>query len=72
MNDYEKMWILSDCPLRMLILIKTLIVISARGIETNCVVTPLKTTSIAVESLILWSGRVHLICSRPCNLMTLY
>ena len=56
----------------MRIMIKTLIAISARGIEINFVFTLLKTTSIAVENLIPSSGRVHLICSRPCNLITLY
>ena len=56
----------------MHIIIKTLIAISARGIEINFVFTLLKTTSIAVENLIPSSGRVHLICSRPCNLITLY
>ena len=54
----------------MRIIIKTLIAISARGIEINFVFTLLKTTSIAVENLIPLSGRVHLICSRPCNLIT--
>ena len=56
----------------MRIMIKTLTAISARGIETNFVFTLLKTTSIAVESLIPSSGRVHLICSRLRNLITLF
>ena len=73
MNDYEKMKkFFSYSLLRMRILIKTLTAISARGIEINFVFTLLKTTSIAVENLIPSSGTVHLICNRPCNLITLY
>ena len=64
--------ILFDSLLRMRIMIKTLITISARGIEINFVFNLLKTTSIADENLIPSSGRVHLICNRPCNLITLY
>ena len=56
----------------MRIMIKTLIAISARGVEINFVFTLLKTTSIAVKNLIPSSCRVHPICSRPCNLITLY
>ena len=60
MNDIRKCRN-SFCPLRLHIMIKTLIAISAKGIETNFVFTPLKSTSIAVESLIPSGGRVHLI-----------
>ena len=71
MNDYKKIKkILFDSPLRMRMMIKTSIAISAKGIEINFVFGLLKTTSIAVENLIPSSGRVHLICNRPCNLIT--
>ena len=61
-----------DSLLRMRLMTKTLITISARSIEINFVFAILKITSIAVENLIPSTGRVHLICNRPRNLITFY
>ena len=58
MNVYNKMQNFSGSLLHMDIMIKTLIAISARGIEINFMFTLLKTTFIAVETLIPSSGRV--------------
>ena len=71
MNDYKKMQTHADSLLRMRIMIKTSI-IYPQSIEINFVFNLLKTTSIAVENLISSGGRVHLICNRPCNLITSY
>ena len=45
---------------------------SAKGMGINFVSHLLKLTSVAVENLTPSSGRVHLTCNRPCNLITLY